>query len=123
MPIPAELCQPADDRSRHDEPDEISAGRSEDLGDARVASGEYADPESTDRQIEQQCERPTSEAERSADDEDAEGLAGERHRFHRDHDLGRERDDQSAGDDQRDMPDARRGALGDGDREPGSQRG
>ncbi len=117
MAVPAELGQPADDRRRHDEADEVPTGGANDPRDTRGALGEDRQSERTHRDVQQERQCPAPEAERRTDRQHAKGLTGERDRLHRDDDLGRQGDHQRTGDDEHDVPQTGGRALSDADRD------
>jgi hypothetical protein len=130
-PVPAELGEAADEGAGDDEAEEIATRRAED----EAALVETDDPvqtrgaprvdgqEEAHQHVEGEGEATPPEAEGAADEEDPEGLAGDRDGVVRQVDphLGGEGDEQGAGDDERRV--ARRGPdpLGDpdGDEEVG----
>ena len=117
--VPAQLREPADERRRDDEPDEIAAGRAPDHLHPALALGEERQADDAERDVQQRRRAAAPQAERPADDEHAEVLERVRHRVARDRERhqGAQVDEDRAGDDQQGVPDPGRCPLADPDRD------
>ena len=78
-PVPAELRQPPDHGRGDHEADQVAAGRALDDREPGPVLRVHGHADRPDREIEQEGRRAAPEPEGAADDQDTEGLAGERH--------------------------------------------
>ena len=140
--VPAQLGQPAHDRARQQEAQQVAAGGAEDPVPV-LAAEECVEPgglsgvdgkEEPDGQVEGHREEAAPQAQRPTDEEDGEGLGGDRHGRdgQRDPDVAREHDrlprqddlevrrqgdEDRAGHDEGDVPRPRAEPLAQGDRD------
>jgi hypothetical protein len=99
-PVPLPLGEPAGERRGDEEAHEVPAGRADHPVPSGFTAREDGRADEADDEVEREAREPADRAERRADEEDRERLARDRNGVEGDPDLGRERDERRAGDDE-----------------------